>query len=281
MENMKRGCQARHGDQWCGPALRLLLAVCLCVSALFLAGCAKRAKPAAGDYAGQAKYAYEEAMDAFESSDYLESLKRFNVVRTRFSYSRYASLAALRIGDVYFAQEKMSEAIESYRRFIQLHPTHPEVVYARYKTGLAYHEQLPGDWFFMPPAYEKDLASTEDCERELRRFMELHPNSPYSEEIGEKLISVRQRLAEHEYYVAVFYLKQGSPRAAAMRLGGLLERFPGLGFDQEALFLLGKSFLMLNDVSKALETWGILIEQFPEHELAAIASSYISKHGLG
>ncbi|MEL6178901.1 MAG: outer membrane protein assembly factor BamD [Myxococcota bacterium] len=243
-------------------------------------GCASRPKPAAGDYAGQAKYAYEGAMDAFKRSDYLEALKRFSFVRTKFSYSKYAALASLRIGDVYFEQDKMPEAIEAYQRFVQLHPTHPDVPYARYRSGLAYYEQLPGDWFFMPPAYEKDLATTEDAEKALKRFLDLHPNSEYAEDMAEKLQTVRQRLADHEFYVATFYLKREEPRAAARRLNSLVNRFPGLGFDQEALFLLGKSYLQLGDIGKAVETWDQLITRYPDHSLAVKADSYIRAHAL-
>jgi len=265
-----------------GVSQRLLVwcAVLFMAFAAVSAGCASRPKPAEGDYAGQAEYAYLEAMDRFESSDYLEALKRFNFVRTKYFYSKYAALASLRIGDVYFDQDKMPEAIESYRRFVQSHPSHPDVPYARYRSGLAYYEQLPGDWFFMPPAYEKDLASTEEAEKELQRFLELHPTSEYAEDAAAKLKTVRQRLADHEFYVATFYINREEPRAAARRLNALVTRFPGLGFDQEALFLLGKSYLQLSDVNKAVETWGSLIEQFPDHALANKADSYIRAHGL-
>jgi len=260
---------------WAGAAV----AVALLGGALG-GGCAGRQKPEEADYSGQAKFAYDEAMDDYKSSDWLEALKKFNFVRTKFPYSKYAALATLRIADTYYEQEQWPDAVSGYRRFIQLHPTHPELPYAQYRIGLAFYEQLPGDWFFMPPAYERDLASTEDAERECRRFLEQFPNSSYAEEIAEKLKIVRQRLADHEFYVATFYLERSAPRAAAMRLSGLVERFPGLGFDQEALFLLGKSYILLSDVAKAVETWKRLIDQFPDHPLASEADTYMRRHNL-
>ena len=92
--------------------------------------------------------------------------------QTTTTYQTWLCLASLRIADTYFAQDQMPNAIEAYRRFIQLHPTHPDVPYAHYRIGLAYYEQLPGDWFFLPPAYEKDLASTGEAEAALARFLE-------------------------------------------------------------------------------------------------------------
>lgn len=270
-------------ERWRGARGRWLalgLAGVLGLGALGGAGCANRPKPAADDYSGQAKYNFDEAMDAYEDANYIDALKRFRFVRTKYPYSKYAALAALRVGDVYFMQEKMIEAVGEYNKFIQLHPTHPDVPYAYYRIGLARYSQLPGDWFFMPPAYEKDLDSAEDAERDLKRFMDTYPNTEYAEEIAQKLRAVRQRLADHEFYVATFYLKRDEPRAAAMRFEQLLERYPGLGFDQESLFLLGKSYLMLNDVAKAVETWDTLIAQFPKHALARTADAYINRYDL-
>lgn len=267
---------ARHSPLF----VRLFVAAALMSLCASLVGCAGKPKPAEGDYSGQAKYAYEEGVDAYESSEYIEALKRLNYVRTKFPYSKYAALAALRIADTYFAQQSMPDAIEAYRRFIQLHPTHPDVPYAQFKIGMCYYEQLPGDWFFMPPAYEKDLASTEDAERALAKFLDLHPNSSYADETREKLEIVRQRLADHEFFVATFYLKRDEPRAAASRFEHLLARFPGVGFDEEATFLLGKCFLLLGDVPRAVRTWESLTAKFPDHPLATTAADYINEHGL-
>ncbi len=268
----------RGAERLCAALLSLAL-MGLCVSVM--TGCAQRTKPDASDYAGQARYAYEGAMSAFESSEYLEALKQFNYVRTKFPYSKYSALASLRIGDTYFAQDQTASAIEAYKRFLQLHPTHPDVPYAEYRIGMAYYQQLPGDWFFMPPAYEKDLASTEDAERALKRFLDNHPNSQYAEEISEKLRIVRQRLADHEFFVASFYIKRNKPRAAAMRLTYLLEKFPGIGFDEEALFLKGKCFVMMKNVPAAVETWQDLIAQYPAHPLTVKAQDYLRVYRLG
>lgn len=244
-------------------------------------GCAGRGGGGApADYSGQAQDAYEKAVGYLESSDYLEAIKELNFVRTKFPYSKYAALAALRIGDAYFNQEQWADAVASYRRFAQLHPTHPELPYAQYRIALSFYEQLPGDWFFLPPSYERELASTEDAERECQRFLELYPNASYAEEVAEKLRLVRQRLADHEFYVASFYLNREQPRAAAARLTALLERYPGLGFDEEALFLLGKSYLLLKDVAQAVGIWERLIAQYPDHALSGEAERYIARYGL-
>jgi outer membrane protein assembly factor BamD len=258
-----------------------VLLIIILVLSFALTACAnKRVKPDKDDYSGQARYTYEMGIDNYDSSEYIEAIKNFNFVRTKYPYSKFAALSSLRIADTYYAQELMPDAIEAYRRFIQLHPTHPEVPYAHYRVGMAHYEQLPDDWFFLPPAYEKDLASTQEALGALKKFVELYPNNQFAADINEKAQVVRQRLADHEFYVATFYIKREKPRAAARRLEGLLANYSGVGFDQEALFLLGKSYLMLKDVPRAVETWRRLIDGHTSHPLAIKANSYISEHKL-
>ncbi len=260
---------------------RTLLLLAIIASLMLTVACAtSRPKPAQDDYTGQARYAYDKGFDSYESGEYTEALKTFNFVRTKYPYSEFAALASLRIADTYFAQDQYPNAIEAYRRFIQIHPTHQDVPYAYYRVSVSYYEQLPSDWFLVPPAYEKDLASTEEAMGALKRFLELYPNSQFSEEIAEKLATVRQRLADHEFYVATFYLQREKPRAAAMRLEYLLEAYPGAGFDQEALFLLGKAYVLIKDVPRAVASWNKLIEQYPDHPLARQAVNYIQRFGL-
>ena len=66
-----------------------------------------------------------------------------------------------------------------------------------------------------------ELAWPEDALDELENFLRDHGTSQYAEEIHEKLVIVRQRLADHEFFVATFYLEREQPRAAALRRRGI------------------------------------------------------------
>ena len=58
------------------------------------------------EYAAQVKKAWDAAEETFEDGDYLAAIRRYNNLLVKFPYSKYATLADLRIGDVYFEQEK-------------------------------------------------------------------------------------------------------------------------------------------------------------------------------
>ena len=87
-------------------------------------------------------------------------------------------------------------------------------------------------------------------------------------------------VSEHEFFVATFYLKRDKPRAAALRLEGLLERFPSSGYEGRAKFLLGKCFLLMADVPRAVAIWEDLIAKFPNHALSTTAADYIREFRL-
>jgi len=237
-------------------------------------------KDAKGGYAEQAEGAYQSAEKAFRAKDFLEAIRRYNIIRTKFPYSRFAKLADLRIADAYFEQEKYATAVEQYRNFTKLYPDHPKVTYAAWRVALSFYEQMPDDYWPLPPGYERDLARARDAEREVRYFMRRHPDTEYTEGARKKLLEIRRRLADHEFYVATFYLKQDNPRAAALRLTYLLQNYSGLGLDPNALFLLARAYLELKDVDKAVRALTDLIEVHPSHPLSSDAKRYMRRHGL-
>lgn len=262
--------------------MRVRLATWLLAGLLIgAAGCASDSGAQQGQtYADVAEQRYMSAQENLEDGDHLEAIRQFNTVRNKFPYSKYAPLAELRIADAYFAQEKYASAVEQYRNFIQLHPNHPKVVYANWRVARAFYALQPEEWWFLPPAYERDLAKTRDAVREMRLFVKRYPDSEYASKANEMLAQARRRLADHELYVAEFYLEKENPRAAALRLQYLLKNFSGLGLDPQALFLLARSYLELGDTAKAKTALEDLIEYHPQTEFAAQARDYMSEYDL-
>lgn len=227
-----------------------------------------------------AKKAYDDAERSFRTKDYIEAIRRYNLLRTRFPYSAYATLADLRIADAYFEQEKYATAIEQYRAFAKLHPEHERVTYSNWRVALSFYKQMPENWFFLPPGYERDLDRAKDAERELRFYLRRNPNSEYEKDATRKLLETRRRLADHELYVAEFYIKRENPRAAALRLTYLLKNYSGLGLDPKALFLLARAYMEMGDVYKATTALGDLIEVHPDSDMATKARAYLRRHNL-
>lgn len=259
------------------PLASLPLMILLCASSVAMTACATSSNQPTATYSDQVEAAFQRGEQAFKSKDYLEAIRRFNIVRNQFPYSKYAALAELRIGDAYFAQEQFQTAIEQYRSFIQLHPNNENSTYAYYQIALSYYKQMPGDWWFLPPSYEKDLSRPREAIRELRLFLRHFPDSEYAKDAAQKLAVARRRMADHELYVANFYLDRDNPRAAANRLTHLLKNYSGVGLDPTALFLLGRAYLQLGEVDKAIDALTDLVEVHPNSEPAKEAKKYLDR----
>ena len=74
-------------------------------------------------------------------------------MKQKFPFSKYAVLAELAMADTQFARGAYQEAIDAYKTFARLHPTHEKVEdgYVAYKVCECYVQDMPGDWFLVPP----------------------------------------------------------------------------------------------------------------------------------
>ena len=148
-------------------------------------------------------------------------------IRQEFPYSRFAALSELRIGDCQFKNEEYPEAIQTYRQFVRIRPSHKEIPYARFRIAEAYFNQIPSGWFMTPPVHERDQSAARDALIQLRRFVVDFPDDqrvPDANELMEKCMGL---LAAHELYVARFYLRRDAYRGVISRLRGLLASYPG------------------------------------------------------
>lgn len=241
--------------------------------------CGGKQDDGAVTYTEAAAVAFADAERAFDRKDYELARARFTDVYNQFPYSQYASLAEFRIGDAFLRERSYPRAIESFRRFVRIHPTHELVPEAQYKIALAYVQQMPRDWFLRPPSHERDLTETENAHRALELFLAEYPSSEFAEDARGHLTRTVDRLASHELYVAEFYTRQDSPRAAALRCHTLIERYPTAAQVPNALFLLGRSLIDLGDVDAAVETLHRLTSAFPDHPLSDEAAAWLARYG--
>jgi outer membrane protein assembly factor BamD len=249
--------------------------VCALVGA---AACGGKSGSGAVDYSVSAQKNYEKGLKELESKDWVAASKYFGFIKTRFPYSKYAVLAELRLADAEFGAEQYLEAIDSYRLFIKFHPTHEMVAngYASYRIGEGYYKQLSGDFWMFPPSFEKDQSSTEDAANELKSFLDKYPDSPYRDKAKQIVITVGKRLADHEWYVARYYWDRGKPMGTVIRLRRLLERYRGVGYDEEALWLLGRAYVAVAMPDRARGVWSELVNKYPKSGRADDAKSALS-----
>ena len=251
-----------------------------------LAAFAATAVPACGgsggtgkvSYSVSAKQNYAKGLKKLKKEDWVAAAKYFAFIKARFPYSKFAVLSELRIADAEFGAGHYLQSIDSYKMFMKFHPTHEMVVngYGSFRIGESYYKMLPGDWWLLPPSYEKDQSATHDAHRELSTFVRKYPKSPFVKRATKMINRCAKRLAKHEWYVAKFYWERGKPMGTVLRLRRLTERYTGVGFDEEALWLLGKAYVRVEMPERARKAWQKLIDGYPKHKRARDARKAIA-----
>ena len=120
-------------------------------------------------------------------------------------------------------------AIDAATQFERENPTHPRVDYALYMRGLAnfegqrswYHRWLRMDLSKRPP--EKSRESFSAFSQLLQRF----PASPYAADARQRMVFLRNHLADHENQVASYYFTRGAYMAALNRAKYAVENYDG------------------------------------------------------
>ncbi|HZS38811.1 MAG TPA: outer membrane protein assembly factor BamD [Polyangia bacterium] len=228
-------------------------------------------------YYPTAQQNYEYGLKELKAQNWLTAIQYFNHVKNAFGFSKWATLAELGLADANLGRDKYTEAIDGYKQFIKAHPNHEHVLdgYAAFKIGECYYKQIPSDWFLAPPSYEKDQGPVLDALRELTAFTESNGESPYVPKARQLMGDCVRRLADHELYVAQFYLDRDKPYAAIGRLEGLLRDYPGARREPETLLLLGKTYLKMEKPKEAREVFEKLAGDHPDDYRAAKAKLYI------
>lgn len=169
----------------------------------------------------------KDAEEDIESSRYILALEKLQKIKNQHPYSKQATDAQLRIGDVYFLQENYAEAAATYEAFRDLHPKHPRLPYAAYRVGLSFYSDLPGN-------HARDLTSGAKAEESFRDYLAHYPADENAPSAREKLADTRRILAEKEMYIGNFYYKREMWEAAKGRFAKVLSTYGDTPFVDEA-----------------------------------------------
>lgn len=222
----------------------------------FLNGCAGKGKDLKA-IKGNAEILYRQALEFFNKRDYSEALKLFEQVKSNFPDSPpFTQWAEIKVGDCHFFKKDYIEAIAAYEEFRKTRPTHEDIPYVQYQIGMSHFQQMR--------TYDRDQTSTKKALSSFEYLVANFPPSLFTEKASEKIEICKNRLAEHEFYIGNFYYKNGKYQAAASRFEGRLEKFQKRTDEDKVLYLLGKSYLELDQWEKAKEAFTRIVNEYPK-----------------
>lgn len=173
-----------------------------------------------------------EGMADFNRGKYSAALKRFVEIKDRFPFSEVALLAELKAADSNYYMDKFSEAKTLYEEFEANHPTNEAVPYVLFQIGMCYYSQIG--------THDRDPGSAQNAVQAFERLNRSFPKSPYFVEASARTRAARDFLAQHEFYIATFYLRTDEDKQAQGRLEYLLANYPEASVKPQATELLAQ-----------------------------------------
>jgi outer membrane protein assembly factor BamD len=249
------------------PALKILavLALAVSMSACSMFGHNKRVT----DDNLPLEALYSKAHNSLENADYSGASKSYQRLIARFPSGPYNEQAQLDLAYSQYKDDQPDDALSTINSFIKTNPTNKHVDYAYYLRGLINFDRTSG-WI---AHYTKNdsgqarrdqgynLQSFDDFSELSRRF----PDSAYTADARQRMIYLRNVLAQYEINVAEFYLNHKAYVASADRAQYVVEHYQEAPQTGDALAILSRSYLALGHKELADQTRQVLALNYPNH----------------
>jgi len=191
-----------------------------------------------------AKELYEEAQSNLDAAEFESAVKNLESLEARYPFDPYAKQAQLEIAYAYYKFEELDQARSAVERFARLHPRDPNMDYVYYLKGLIDFNRGQGlldDWFPREPS-RHDPAVLEQAFNNFALLVRRYPDSTYAGDAYQRMIYLRNQMAEKEILIAEFYIERKSWLSAAKRAKAVITRYPNTIWTKRALDIMLLSY---------------------------------------
>lgn len=217
---------------------------------------------------------YSQGVKNVKKHRYTDAVEDFEALESRYPFGDYADKAQLGAVYAYYLNEDFPAALPAVERFIRMYPRHPNVDYAYYLKGLIHFEESLGFFGKYLPMESSDRDPT-SAKKALNAFYDLikaFPNSEYAEDSTQRIVYLRNTLAENELVAARFYLRKGAYVAASNRASFVIANFDQTPSMPEALCIAVQANRALGLDALANENYQVLSLNYPNSEFLAALS---------
>ncbi len=236
------------------------------VAALTLSGCLFNKDD--DESVSSAQAFYDKARKSLDNGDYTNSIRYYETLEARYPFSNQARQGQLDLIYAYYRNQEPESVLDASQQFERENPTHPRVDYTLYMRGMAlfagergyFHRLFRINLSKRPP---KDALDSYSAFADLLRR---YPNSIYAPDARQRMLFLRNRIAEHENHIAQFYLERGAYAAALNRANYTLQVFDGAPTTPQTLQIMVESYRKLGMVDLAKDAERVLSASYPAVE---------------
>jgi len=209
---------------------------------------------------------YARAQKSMKNSSYGQAIKELEALQSRFPFSEPARQAQLDLIYAYYKARQVDPAVDAAETFIRENPTNPRVDYAYYMKGLIYFERQ-SNW--LERKFKVDLSQRPPLNARksfdaFQQLLEKFPHSLYDGDARQRMVFLRNRLADFELHVAQYYMRRGAYVGALNRAKYCVENYDGAPAVKGSMKVLVDAYraLHMNDLAANAEK--VYADNYPD-----------------
>ena len=245
--------------------IRRILAVATVIAAGLLAACSETRTDAAETLPVDELYAA--ANTSLNTGNYARAARFYTRLIARFPFGRYTEQAELELAFAQYRNDDYEEALSTTNRFIRTYPTHPRVDYAYYLRGLINFDREVGllERYIQSDATRRDLGFARQSFQDFGELLQRYPDSPYAADARQRMVHLRNELAQAELNIAQFYFRREAFIAAQSRAQYIVENYQQTPQVGDALAILTESYKRIGEDALSEQTRKVLQLNYPDH----------------
>jgi outer membrane protein assembly factor BamD len=252
------------------PSFRFILRVALLMLLVALAGCslfhrgAKKGNPLD---TMTVEELYRKGVDGLDAGNNDLAIRAFTRLNSRFPFGPYTEQAQLNLAYAQYKSDKPDDAYSTINRFIKTYPTHRHVDYAYYLRGLINFDRSGGflERYVGQDMTKRDQANLRQSFDDFGALLGRYPQSAYAADAHQRMIHLRNMMAQSDLNIALFYLKREAYVAASNRAKALIETYPQTPQAGDALAVMVRSYRKLGQDKLADDAERVLKLNYPDH----------------
>ncbi len=241
--------------------LRLIL-LTFATAVLLLGGCASQQSK---DETLAAAALYKSIEANLAAGNYRTAISRLQTLEARFPFNDYGTQAQLDLIYANYMNGNYGSAEDAADRFIREHPRHADVDYAYYMKGVAYFDEAPGPFMklFGHDNYQREPSNAEKSFQAFQLLLQKFPNTKYAADARQRMLYLRDRLADYEWAVADYYMRRGAWISALHRAYYIVDHYPQTPRVKDALQIMVTAYNKLGLIRLAADAQKMLETNFP------------------
>lgn len=176
-------------------------------------------------------------VDIVIGGDY-DIVEIFRTVIKNAPYGEYASPSQYKIGLYLQGKQMFQEARDEFEKTINDYPDSEWAKVAKYQIALADAMRSASSQY--------NQSVTEEAIAEFESFVEEYPNAELSEDAKDQIYALRNKEAENNFLIAVFYEKQKKYKSAKIYYTAVVENYKNTAWASKALAKIRELNLKIN-----------------------------------